>query len=359
MKSDWNALLQESSNDEFFLTWEWVFNWWQVYGKGKELLIISVKDKNGSLLGLAPFYIRKEKLYGFVTVQKIVFLGIGGNVAPEYLNLIIKSGYEEIVIKEVFNYLMSISDKWSVLYFSDILGNHKIADFIIKEANERKLALLKQKIGIPCVYIALPGTWEEMQQRLASKFRYNIKWGRKKLSEISGSQVKLFFNEEIPNKTMEEIFSLHNKRMEEKGFNGKFHLQDYKAFHVQLLKLAPQHKALAVFQINDKPIGMVYGYYYQDKIYFYQSGFDPDSEYKKYSIVQILLSYLIEKSIQLKCKEFDLLRGGEDYKYRWTNLERNKDSIMVFNNRSLKGKFFFYKHALRQIIKKMTGKINV
>ncbi len=55
----WNQLLKESDNDNIFLTWEWVYTWWEVFGGESELFIITVKNDKGDLIGIAPLHIKK------------------------------------------------------------------------------------------------------------------------------------------------------------------------------------------------------------------------------------------------------------------------------------------------------------
>ncbi len=52
----WNLLLKESAADTIFLTWEWVSNWWNVYGEDKKLRIMAVRDDTKGLVAIAPMY---------------------------------------------------------------------------------------------------------------------------------------------------------------------------------------------------------------------------------------------------------------------------------------------------------------
>lgn len=351
IKEDWGRLLQESSNNEFFLTWEWVWTWWQVYGKNKELLILCIKDDNDNLIGIVPYYIKKDKLFGIFSIKKILFLGIGENVCPEYLNIIVKNGFEKKAADGIIEYLLANKKKWHIMLLNDIQEGHIIPNLILEKAQEKNLSAVKEKIKIPCIYVSLPKTWEDLCNRLSSKFRYNMKWGRKKLSEIRGSSAKVFFGDNFPLDSLDSLFELHNKRMIQKGKEGKFKLQDYRQFHTRLLERIPDYKAISVLEINNKPIGMIYGFYYNKKTYIYQTGFDPNSEYKKYSIGQILYSYMIEKAISLGCTEFDFLRGDEEHKYRWAATEKRKETIIVFNTYAWQGGLMQLLYKIRKFIK--------
>lgn len=346
-KNIWNALLQNSSNNEFFLTWEWVYTWWQVYGQGKELFIIFINDEWDNVLGIAPLYIKQRSIY---------FIGVGENVAPEYLNLIIKRGFEEPVIKQLLGYLKQESLRWTITYFNDITEKHMLTDLLITGIKKENLPAYRNYAGTPCVYLPLPKEINAFWEQLSSKFRYNIKWGRKKIQEAPENKIRLFLDEPLPADVIENVFSLHNKRMEEKGGIGKFKSDSYKQFHTKLLERIPNYAAIGLLETNKHPIAMIYCYHYSNKIYFYQSGFDPDSNLKKYSLVQLLLSYMIEKAISLRCSEFDFLRGEEEYKNRWSNLLRKKERIVIFNTANLRGQLFHLKHKAKSLAKTILRK---
>ena len=66
LREEWNSLLAQSENNNIFLKWEWLYNWWKAYDCDiNQLFIITVRNNN-QLLGIAPFYDKKES---FSTLQ--------------------------------------------------------------------------------------------------------------------------------------------------------------------------------------------------------------------------------------------------------------------------------------------------
>ncbi|MEM2144731.1 MAG: hypothetical protein QW279_05185, partial [Candidatus Jordarchaeaceae archaeon] len=120
LRFDWNKLLSKSYSNSVFLTWEWLYTWWETFQEGKELMILSVrKEDEKELIGLLPIYIREDRLFGLKKVRVGEFLGTG-IVCSDYLDIIIRTGYEEMVIKELAEYLMSQKRKFDFLILSDI-----------------------------------------------------------------------------------------------------------------------------------------------------------------------------------------------------------------------------------------------
>src|SRR4030042_5175051 len=92
LANKWNDLLSQSESDNIFLTWEWVFNWWQVYGNRKELRVLVVRDHHEDIVAIAPFYVHVQKFFNSLSVNEVRFLGTGEDVSPDYLDFIIRKG---------------------------------------------------------------------------------------------------------------------------------------------------------------------------------------------------------------------------------------------------------------------------
>ena len=91
----WNHVLAQSCSDNIFLTWEWVFNWWQIYGKNKKLFVLTLTDQNETIVAIAPFYCRRKRILKSFRINEVRFLGTGEDVSPVYLDIIVKIGFDD------------------------------------------------------------------------------------------------------------------------------------------------------------------------------------------------------------------------------------------------------------------------
>ena len=57
LRGEWNALLERSSANGVFLTWEWLRTWWKHLAERRKLSILVLRNE-GQLVGLAPLAIR-------------------------------------------------------------------------------------------------------------------------------------------------------------------------------------------------------------------------------------------------------------------------------------------------------------
>jgi CelD/BcsL family acetyltransferase involved in cellulose biosynthesis len=70
----WNTLLSAGDTDTVFLTWEWQKAWWDIFGRGKLLLIVA--ERASQAVALAPLFLDGGMLF---------FIGSGGS---DYLDFV-------------------------------------------------------------------------------------------------------------------------------------------------------------------------------------------------------------------------------------------------------------------------------
>src|SRR5438874_11297400 len=86
----WNSLLARSTANTVFLTWEWLYSWWQHFGERRQLSIM-LAEQDGKLVGIARLFIESSRVKGLIPMQSLQWLGTGG-WGSEYLDLIAGTG---------------------------------------------------------------------------------------------------------------------------------------------------------------------------------------------------------------------------------------------------------------------------
>jgi CelD/BcsL family acetyltransferase involved in cellulose biosynthesis len=139
---------------------------------------------------------------------------------------------------------------------------------------------------------------------------------------------------------MGRLSSLHNMRWDQKDTPHSFSSQQYNAFHQTVARefALKGWLQLSCLELDGEIAAILYDYRYGEKIYYYQGGFDP-SLYK-YSLGLVLRAYVIQKAIRDGIKEIDLLKGGYEHKYKWTEYDRRTINLTIGKN-SLRSKMFF------------------
>jgi CelD/BcsL family acetyltransferase involved in cellulose biosynthesis len=349
----WNNILCQSESDSIFLTWEWVFNWWQVYGAYKELCVLVLRDQQEDIVAIAPLYIRARKILGVVSINEIRFLGTGEDVSPDYLDFIIKKGFEKEAINVFIKYLAG-KKGWDVANLTDMVSTSFNVRAIQNMAPDNGL-LVKSSERAICPYIQLLPDWEAYFGGLSKNMRYNIKRRMQNLEKDFKTRYFIWQDIEGLECAMERLSFLHTKRWEQKGSKHGFSTKEYNAFHKAVARefALKGWLQMSCLELNNEIVAILYDYRYRNKIYYYQGGFDP-SLYK-YSLGLVLRAYVIRKAIENGIKEIDLLKGAYEHKYKWTEHNRQTINLMIGKNTfGSKVLFFdtFRKPQMKAAIKK-------
>ena len=123
LEKEWMDLLAGSASNTFFLTFDWLKNWWDVFQENKQLKILLIRDHQ-NLVGIAPFFVHKVKYVKIFPLTEIKFLGCE-EVGSDYLDFIIKAGREEDVLQVVFSYLKEKIKNWDCFTLDSLSEDSK------------------------------------------------------------------------------------------------------------------------------------------------------------------------------------------------------------------------------------------
>jgi CelD/BcsL family acetyltransferase involved in cellulose biosynthesis len=134
---------------------------------------------------------------------------------------------------------------------------------------------------------------------------------------------------------IDRLVDLHNLRWQGRGGSDAFHTAELVRFHRTFAPLALKRGWLRLFTlwVDERPAACLYGFVYQSKFYFYQSGFHPDFE--KNSVGLVLMGMAIERAIEEGAEEFDFLHGDEPYKRHWAHETRVLSRLELYPPTSL------------------------
>src|SRR3989338_8833455 len=84
LRVDLDKLLSSSFANTIYLTWEWLYTWWDIYWDSvRKLHILVVKDDSGDIKAIAPFIIREKRIANLFTLRVLEFLGTGEDEKDE------------------------------------------------------------------------------------------------------------------------------------------------------------------------------------------------------------------------------------------------------------------------------------
>jgi CelD/BcsL family acetyltransferase involved in cellulose biosynthesis len=337
LEIEWMDLLNKSSSNTVFLTFCWLYEWWEVFKKNKELKILLIRDHH-NIVGIAPFFIHKTRYGNIFPLTEIKFLGCE-EVGSDYLDLIIEQGREEEVLDAVFDYLKHRIKKWDCITLDSFSADSKNVN-VLKERNQKKEFYFNVRNDSLCPFINLPKTWDDYVSSLSSNMRYNIKRKTKKLERENDVEFKLIKEKEQLDEAIENFIHLNRERLNSKKIEGAFRVTSFMQFQRQIIQQLFEKGILKLYflLVNKSPIACLYILDYNNKYLYYQAGLDP--QWEKFSPGTVLFAFCIQQAIEREMEEFDFLRGVENYKNSWAKNRKSILEIKMFK-KSIKNKIIF------------------
>lgn len=318
VKDNWNSLLNKSIDNNVFLTWEWLSTWWEHLGEGRKLLILLVEDEK-KVVAIAPLMFSEYELPVLGRIKKIEFVG-----APQsdYHNFILIEENVEC-LRRVLTYLGNNFADLNWIELKEIPETSISVDFLRRLSFDISCELeMKERVCNICPYISLPNSIDLLMRELSKNLRQNLNKYMRKIEEKYKVQFKR--HDELGYSTdeaMKVFIMLHQKRWQSEGMPGAFGDKGnkFRDFHMDVAKRFAEKGWLGLYFLtaNDEPISVQYTFQYGQRMYYYLAGLD--TEYSGYSVGNLIIKFLLEECIKMGFEEYDLMRGDEPYKTRWTS----------------------------------------
>lgn len=317
LAAEWDELAGRGMTDTPFQTLAYQKSWWaHLKPEGSTLVTIATRSDSGELLGLGCFFNLNGSLHFNGCVEE-----------TDYLDLICLPEQAESVWRATVSCLLSMNaPAWSTM---DLCNVPEVSPTrIILHTLAGELALQwEENVQEVCPIIQLPTSFDAYLESLESKQRRELV---RKLRRAEGSDVitTIVNPEDDIRYEVESFLDLLQKSTFEKrdwlneGRRAVFHDVAQAAHESGTLQL--------VFTaVEDRRAAALFNFDYKDRIWVYNSGLDP-AAFASLSPGVVLTAKSIEFAIAQGCKEFDFLRGDEEYKYRFGAVDTNIYRIRLY-----------------------------
>jgi CelD/BcsL family acetyltransferase involved in cellulose biosynthesis len=338
ISEDWNALLALSGSDNIHLTHEWLSTWTTFFGKGKELILLKVKD-DGKIIGYVPLMKTVSKLKGVIPYPRLLFLG---DPESDFGDIILLRKRSEVLL-EIFQYIREN------VSFGEILL-HTIPECSPNFGTIRNMANKNGYQFTPhtsCYFIDCRAQdWDEFYENTSKgHIKKDLKWLRNHYAKKKWSIYELHHFE--LDEFLYTISFLHGLSQIRKQRQSYYARDDFRGFIKVLVPLLRQRGWFRayVLHVESRPISFVLGFEYKRIFYFWHTGFDP--AYKNISPTKFLLFNILKRAFEERCwDEFNFMRGDADYKKRWTQSSYNLYQLRILNNKGLFGKLNKFRNLI-------------
>ena len=280
-----------------FILPPWLKVWQEAFAPQGELYIPVIRQEE-RITGIAPLLIKD----GTASI-------IGSADVCDYVDFVVAPGKEgdffEAFLDVLKNKEVNLLDLWAVRPDSAAMTT------LVDTAEKRKYKVMCQQDDVS-PEMDLPGTWDEYLQMLNSKQRHEVRRKLRRLEEVGQITYRFVEESEAVPEFMNVFLKMFVESREDKA---TFLTDEMAAFFKALAKEMAQAGLLraGILELDSKPVAGIMAFEYNDIVYLYNSGYDP--EYSSVSVGVLSKALFIKDCIERGKKRFDFLKGNERYKY--------------------------------------------
>lgn len=338
LRPEWDALLAASRSNALMLTWTWLSNWWEVFGQGRELALLTVRDPSGLLVGLAPFAIVTANGVGRFRVRRLRLLGSGeprgDAICSEYVDVIARRDREDEVVDAIADHLARTwRSGWDEIVMESALAG-SVADGLTSAMARRGFRVASIEME-RCPSALLPEHEDAVPDLLSPAMRKRLAYYLRRLQRAGRVELVPCRSEADLEIAMTRFIALHEKRWASRGRRGCFASVRFTAFHRRIAPILLRQSRLVLYSltVGGAVVYAVYGFRDRTRVLGYQAGFDPGF-CPRVSLGLVMFDLCLRQAVSEGAREWDFLRGEEAYKAHWATGWRSILRLHIWNKSS-------------------------
>ena len=320
---EWDALVDRSEAGRYFLRHHWTFAWWQHYApRGAQLFIVTCRDAQGRLVGVAPLYADHHPVLGVPAVRELRLLGTGVDTkTSEHLDFLTERGYERQVCTALWQHLTA-SNQW------DRIWMHQVP------ATSPNLAYIPTTVGDvirrscdQAPYIDTSAGWDAYKQSLGRSMRRNVEYYKRRLFKEHNCEFSLVEPAQL-DEALTALVRLHQAKWHAIGEAGAFSCRSLEPFLRQAARqgLAKGHTRLWTLRIDGRIDAALIGFLDRGVLHYFQKGFNHAFAANELGNVIVALC------VRACCDDpaiaaFDFMGGGAPYKALWAR--QSTENVLI------------------------------
>ena len=321
-----------------FMLFDWLYLWWQSYeAEDIKLRLYIAENEDGDVIAILPLMLLKRD-----GIQTLTQLGDSGS---DYFGIVCdpnnNAGIVELFneIKEEETYDRFVLSKLRI----DALTTEKLLKAGINAFND--IEIINQG---KTYYVDTDRTYVEYYESQSRNFRH-------KINQISKYSDKYEFVaiDEYSKEIINETIRLHKDRWMKSAQLSVFFDRRRCEFYHKICERMSREKKLRLFVLKTNDSIKAYRIGFVDKGIYYDWNTAFDMNCMSESVGILLCDRVVRYCCASGIKEFDFLRGEEDYKKRFATGFRNYLAIDLKRNLDIEG--YVYNPPLKKVQARLKG----
>lgn len=321
LESRWWALWQRCQWATPFQSPAWLLPWCEHFS-GPELFTIALR-RGGELVGVAPMALVAE-----AGERRMVMLGAG---LSDYLDAISEAASGAAIAEALWHASLEHSPQWDVMDLQQLRPGSPLLDAPLPVALSDCV-----QVQDVCPAVPLPPGAASLEQVVPHELAVDVAYYRRRAERLGRVEYARAESAEQARSMLASLIELHAARWQAKGEPGVLSDPRVQAFHrdVVTAMLTAGMLRLYSMRIDGEIAACLYAIAHRDRMYYYLSGFEPALQ--AIAPGKLIVAHAIEQGCAEGMAWFDMLRGGESYKYAWGAVDQR--NYRRFITRALRGR---------------------
>jgi CelD/BcsL family acetyltransferase involved in cellulose biosynthesis len=326
LESEWDQLVDDCQADRVFLSHTWFRTWWESFGRGSELHIVTVRSR-GRLVAAAPMMRMETRVCGLKTAA---LHAIYNPHTPRY-DFIIGNNQDPRLYETIWNELAR-HDRCDLIVLSQISAESRTIPLMERLA-ARHGWLTGQWVAPVSPFISLTGSYQTFFAGLGEGSRFNLTKRYARLRRVGTVDLEVVTDRRDVDEAMHDGLQIEAAAW--KGENGTAMISDPSVaeFYTRLARREADlgQLRLSFLRVAGERIAFAYLLQSRKKLYAAKIGYDP--RYHAYSPGNMLLNLILQDACARGVTEYDLLGGDDEWKFEWTKQTRGHRWLFLFRSR--------------------------
>lgn len=331
LEQTWNALSAAAERPNVFATFDWFRAWNQraaeLDPKRRRHPNVLVLKTGGLVTAISPLICRTVSRFGF-SVRKVEFVE-----SPADYNDLLLGNDPRGQIKAVIGYLEQTQDEWDVV---DLRSLRDVANSIalLEEALAGSNLLHRNLPEARCPYLPIDSQASGIIGKLSPSVRRTLRNQQHRLDRLrsEGLCIRILEHPEAEPALLDKFIALETqKRIQGRPIPPLF-AGDPNVFQALFRSLGPRGWLYAaLMEMGGRTIAFQLGFRCGNVLWDFSKAYD--AAYADLSPGTMLIPAILDYGFSNGYREYDFLRGVEEYKTKWSADFHSTSRILIWNRR--------------------------